>query len=117
MKESFGITSNGAKVELYILKNVHGLEAKITNYGGILVSLVVPDRHGKLDDVVLGFDKLDGYLNEHPCFGAIIGRYANRIAAGRFTLDEATYQLTTERQRKPFARRSERIRQSRLGSD
>ena len=95
MKESFGITSNGAKVELYILKNVHGLEAKITNYGGILVSLVVPDRHGKLDDVVLGFDKLDGYLNEHPCFGAIIGRYANRIAAGRFTLDEATYQLTT----------------------
>jgi aldose 1-epimerase len=95
MKESLGITSNGATVELYLLKNAHGLEAKITNYGGILVSLVVPDRHGQLDDVVLGFDELDGYLNEHPCFGAIIGRYGNRIAAGRFTLDETTYQLTT----------------------
>jgi aldose 1-epimerase len=95
MKESFGIRSDGAKVELYTLTNAHSLEAKITNYGGILVSLMVPDRDGKLDDVVLGFDKLDGYLNEHPCFGATIGRYANRIAAGRFSLDGTTYRVTT----------------------
>src|SRR4249920_474189 len=95
MKESFGITSNGAEVELYTLKNAQALEAKITNYGGILVSLMVPDRNGKLDDVVLGFDELDGYLNEHPYFGAIIGRYGNRIATGRFTLDGNAYQLAT----------------------
>ena len=95
MKTSFGITSDGAKVELYTLTNDQGLEAKITNYGGILVSLMVPDRNGKLDDVVLGFDKLDGYLNEHPYFGAIVGRFGNRIATGCFSLDGTTYQLTT----------------------
>jgi aldose 1-epimerase len=95
MKESIGIRSDGAKVELYTLTNARSLEAKITNYGGILVSLMVPDRHGRLDDVVLGFDRLDEYLNEHPCFGATIGRYANRIAAGRFNLDGTTYQVRT----------------------
>lgn len=94
MKESFGITSDGAEVDLYTLRNVHGLEARITNYGGILVSLMVPDRKGEMSDVVLGFDNLEGYLNEHPCFGAIVGRYANRIAAGVVTLEGRTYQLT-----------------------
>ena len=94
MKESFGITSDGTEVDLYTLRNVHGLEARITNYGGILVSLIVPDRKGEMSDVVLGFDNLEGYLNEHPCFGAIVGRYANRIAAGVVTLEGRTYQLT-----------------------
>jgi aldose 1-epimerase len=94
MKESFGITLDGSEVSLYTLGNAQGLEARITNYGGILVSLSVPDQHGKWGDVVLGFDTLEGYLNEHPCFGAIIGRYANRIATGLITLDERQYQLT-----------------------
>ena len=94
MKESFGITSDGTEVDLYTLRNLHGLEARITNYGGILVSLIVPDRKGEMSDVVLGFDNLEGYLNEHPCFGAIVGRYANRIAAGVVTLEGRTYQLT-----------------------
>ena len=94
MKESFGKTLDGAEADLYTLRNVHGLEARITNYGGILVSLMVPDRTGELGDVVLGFDTLEGYLNEHPCFGATIGRYGNRIAAGVVTLEGRTYQLT-----------------------
>jgi aldose 1-epimerase len=94
MKESFGTTSDGVEVGLYTLRNAHGLVARITNYGGILVSLMVPDRDGKFDDVVLGFDNLEGYLNEHPCFGATIGRYANRIAKGLITLEGLTYQLT-----------------------
>src|ERR1700688_4366004 len=94
MKETFGRTSDTAEVDLYTLRNAHGLEARITNYGGILVSLMVPDRNGRMSDVVLGFDTLDGYLNEHPCFGALIGRYANRIAEGRVTLEGRTYQLT-----------------------
>jgi aldose 1-epimerase len=94
MKESFGMTTDGAEVGLYTLRNVYGLEAGITNYGAILVSLMVPDRKGKFSDVVLGFDNLAGYLNEHPCFGATIGRYANRIAAGRLSLEGKAYQLT-----------------------
>src|SRR6476620_12639176 len=95
MKESFGITSEGIEVELYTLTNVRGLEARITNFGGILVSLMVPDRHGEFADVVLEFDQLSAYLNEHPYFGATIGRFANRIAAGRFSVDGGTYQLAT----------------------
>src|SRR5580704_595384 len=94
MKESFGMTADGDEVDLYTLRNVHGLEAGITNYGATLVSLMVPDRKGKFSEVVLGFDNLAGYLNEHPCFGATIGRYANRIAAGRLSLDGKAYQLT-----------------------
>jgi aldose 1-epimerase len=94
MQEFFGTTFDGAEVRLYTLRNAHGLEARITNYGGILVSLMVPDRKGKFSDVVLGFDNLEGYLNEHPCFGATIGRYANRIEAGQFSLDGRAYQLT-----------------------
>src|SRR5215216_3218510 len=92
-KESFGKTADGENVDLYTLRNVHGVEAKITNYGGILVSLKVPDRNGKFDDVVLGFDDLDSYLKGHPYFGALIGRYGNRIAKGRFTLNGVEYKL------------------------
>ena len=91
-KAPFG-PADGQSVDLYTLRNVHGLEAKITNYGGILVSLKVPDRNGKFDDVVLGFNDLDTYLKGHPYFGALIGRYGNRIAKGRFTLNGVEYKL------------------------
>jgi aldose 1-epimerase len=91
-RESFG-TVRGSRVELYTLTNARGLEARCTNYGGIIVSLRVPDKHGRLDDVVLGFDKLQGYLDKEPYFGAIIGRYANRIARAGFTLGGVQYSL------------------------
>src|SRR6266536_5758277 len=91
-REDFG-KADGQNVELYTLTNRNGVEAKITTYGGIVVSLKVPDRNGKLDDVVLGFENLDDYLKGHPYFGAIIGRYGNRIAKGRFTLNGHQYTL------------------------
>src|SRR5215212_7151232 len=91
-KESFG-TAEGQNVDLYTLKNRNGVEAKITNYGGIVVSLKVPDRNRKFDDVVLGLNDLDSYLKGHPYFGALIGRYGNRIAKGRFTLNGVEYKL------------------------
>jgi aldose 1-epimerase len=93
-KESFGKTADGQSVNLYTLTNRDGVEAKVTNYGGIVVSLKTRDRNGKLDDVVLGFDTLDGYLKGNPYFGAIIGRYGNRIAEARFTLKGTRYELT-----------------------
>jgi len=86
-KESFGRV-DGQDVELYTLTNRKGTEARITTYGATVVSLKVPDRKGKFDDVVLGFDDIDGYLGGTAYFGATIGRYANRIAKGRFTLME-----------------------------
>src|ERR1051325_5389955 len=92
-KTSFGKTSTGENVDLYTLRNIHGVEAKITNYGGIVVSLKVPDRNGKFDDVVLGFNDFEPYLKNPPYFGALIGRYGNRIAKGRFTLNGVEYKL------------------------
>ena len=92
-KTSFGKTDAGENVDLYTLRNTHGVEAKIMNYGGIVVSLKVPDRNGKFDDVVLGFKDLDSYLKPGPYFGALIGRYGNRIAKGRFTLNGVEYKL------------------------
>jgi len=86
-QESFG------DYQLYTLENSHGLRARITNYGGILVSLEVPDREGESGNVVLGFDSIQGYLDEPPYFGALIGRYGNRIAGGRFELDGEVYEL------------------------
>jgi aldose 1-epimerase len=91
---SFGMTPDGKSVSLYTLRNAAGMEAKITNYGGIIVSLRVPDRNGKFDDVVLGYDSLSHYLKETPYFGALIGRYGNRIGKGQFTLNGKAYQLT-----------------------
>ncbi len=85
---------DGQLVDLYTLTNAAGMEVAITNYGGIIVSLKVPDRDGKLADVVLGFDTLDGYLQKQPYFGATIGRYANRIRGGRVVLDGIEYALT-----------------------
>ena len=92
-KESFGKTPDGKQVDLYILTNTSGITAKITNFGGILVLLEVPDRDGNLADITLGFDKLDGYLGVHPYFGAIVGRYANRIGKAEFKLDGKVYKL------------------------
>ena len=92
-KEAFGKTAEGESVDIYTLRNAHGVEARIMNYGGIVVSLKVPDRNGKFDDVMLGFNDLDTYLKGHPYFGAIIGRYGNRIAKGRFTLNGEEYKL------------------------
>jgi len=92
-KISWGNTPEGQPVELYTLMNAKGSEARIMTYGGVVVSLKVPDRSGALGDVVAGFDNLEGYLTPPPYFGAIIGRYGNRIGAGRFSLGGMEYQL------------------------
>ena len=89
----FGKTPSGETVTLYTLKNSKGVEAAISTYGGVIVSLKVPDRAGMLGDVVLGFDDFKGYLIPPPYFGAIVGRYGNRIAHARFTLDGIEYKL------------------------
>ena len=87
-------------MQIYTLRNARGCEARITNYGGLILSLKVPDRQGTLDDVVLGFDRLEDYqtpeyLEKGPYFGAFIGRYGNRIAKGTFSLDGQEYHLPT----------------------
>jgi aldose 1-epimerase len=92
VKEPFG-QADGKKVDLYTLTNKNGLRARIMTYGGILVSLEVPDRDGKLDDITLGFETLDEYVKGHPYFGAIVGRYGNRIGRGKFTIDGVEYTL------------------------
>jgi aldose 1-epimerase len=92
-KAPFGQTEAGQPIELYTLKNASGMEAGIINLGGIVVSLKVPGRGGQIADVVLGFDKLADYEKPNPYFGAIVGRYGNRIAKGRFTLNGVEYKL------------------------
>jgi aldose 1-epimerase len=92
-KMVFGQTKDGTPVDLFVLTNSNGMKAKIMSYGIIITELHTPDRNGKLDDVVLGFDNLEAYLKGHPFFGAIAGRVANRIAKGRFTLDGKEYKL------------------------
>ncbi len=92
-KESFGQTQDGEAVDLYTLTNANGVEAKISNFGGVVVSLKVPDKNGTMEDVVLGFDSLAPYEDESPFFGALVGRYGNRIAKGKFTLDNQEYTL------------------------
>lgn len=88
--------ADGKDVEVYVLKNRTGMTARVMTYGATLIELDTPDRDGKLTDIVLGFDTLTGYLNAgHSYFGATIGRVANRIARGRFTLNGRTYQLMT----------------------
>ena len=91
----FGTMPDGKPVEQFTLTNARGLEVKAISYGGIITSLRVPDRNGRLDDIVLGFESLDGYLKNDPFFGAIIGRYGNRIGKGQFALDGKTYKLAT----------------------
>lgn len=92
-KSNFG-SYKGITADLYTLKNANGVEVGITNYGGIVVSIRVPDKEGNIEDITLGFDSLSGYLQQGvPYFGAIIGRYGNRIADGKFELDGVEYQL------------------------
>jgi aldose 1-epimerase len=90
----FGETREEKPVHLYILRNSSGAEARITNYGGILVSLAMPDKKGELSDIVLGYDTLEEYIRDDAYFGCIVGRYANRIARGRFTLDGKEHRLS-----------------------
>jgi aldose 1-epimerase len=91
----FGKAPDGSPVEVYTLRNSEGAEARICTYGGIVLSLKVPDRNGRIGDVVLGYDTLAEYIKENPYFGSLIGRYGNRIAKGRFTLDGKEYVLAT----------------------
>jgi len=91
----FGTLPDGTAVELFTLTNAGGVEARAMTYGGIIVSLRVPDRRRQLDDIVLGYDTAAQYAGPTPYFGAIVGRYANRIANGRFVLDGKTYKLAT----------------------
>ena len=92
----FGNTLDGTEAQLYTLTNGHGLKATISNYGGTITSLLVPDKAGQLGNIVLGFDSLSSYVNQEvPYFGALIGRYGNRIAKGKFTLDGQQYTLAT----------------------
>ena len=92
-KSSFGKTPTGEPVDLYVLTNKNGVEASISAYGGAVVSLKVPDRDGKLGDVVLGYDSVEGYVNDKAYLGAIVGRYGNRIGHAQFTLDGKIYTL------------------------
>jgi aldose 1-epimerase len=92
-KSEFGCTADGVRIDLYTLTNRGGVEARITNLGGILVALKVPDRNGNAADLVLGYDSVDRYFDDKFYFGAIIGRYANRIARGQFKLGGVTYIL------------------------
>lgn len=93
-KKSFGKLDDGSEVTLFILKNKKGMEAKIITYGATVISLTSPDKNGKYEDIVLGYDDLNGYVNDNAYFGAIVGRYGNRIANGKFSLDGKNYQLT-----------------------
>lgn len=89
----FGTLPDGTPVAAFTLRNAAGVQARVITYGGIVTSLKVPDREGRMDDIVLGFDNLEAYLAGHPYFGCIVGRYANRIARGRFTLDGREHTL------------------------
>ena len=91
--QPFGTLPDNREAELYVLRNTAGMEAHITNYGGIVVKLMVPDRDGNLANVSLGFDNVEAYVKDNPYFGALIGRVGNRIAKGKFTLDGQSYSL------------------------
>ena len=90
----FGKMRDGSPVELYVLTNSYGMKAAVMTYGATLVELTAPDRTGKFEDVVLNFESLDPYLGSHPLFGAVVGRYANRIGGAKFVLDGKTIEVT-----------------------
>jgi aldose 1-epimerase len=94
-KQAFGTAPNGEEVQLYTLTNANGMQVKVTNYGAIVTSIITPDKEGDMGDVVLGFDNVNGYVPNDPHIGGIIGRYANRIANGKFTIDGKEYTLAT----------------------
>lgn len=95
VKEPFGKTKDGVEVERYTLNNANGLTATVMTYGATLLGVETPDRNGKYENITLHLDSLAEYLAGHPCFGSICGRYANRIAKGKFTLDGVDYHLVT----------------------
>ncbi|HZI43295.1 MAG TPA: aldose epimerase family protein [Gemmatimonadaceae bacterium] len=92
-RAAFGRLPDGRVVDAFTLTNGHGIEVRVITYGAIVTVVRTPDRTGHVDDIALGFDSLAGYLGEHPYFGAVVGRYANRIAHGQFSLDGVTYRL------------------------
>lgn len=94
-KSAYGQLPDGRTADLYTLRNEAGMTVGITNYGGLVVALTAPDKTGKFEDVTLGFDSLSTYVKNNPFFGALVGRYGNRIAKGKFTLDGKTYTLVT----------------------
>lgn len=92
-KATYGTMPDGKTADVYTLRNASGMIARITNYGGIITELQAPDKNGKFEDVTLGLDSLSSYVKDSPFFGALVGRYGNRIAKGKFTLDGKTYSL------------------------
>lgn len=92
-KSFFGVLSDQQQADLFTMTNANGMQIKITNYGGIITSWTAPDKNGVFEDIVLGYDSLDNYVKNNPYFGAIIGRYGNRIAKGKFSLDGKDYTL------------------------
>jgi aldose 1-epimerase len=92
-RQPYGKTSDGTEVDIFTLKNSSGITARVITYGCIITSVQMPDRNGKIGEITLGFDSLEGYLDRHPYFGALVGRFANRIAAGRFELEGKQYTL------------------------
>lgn len=91
IKEMYGTTPTGEMVNLYTLTNDAAMKVKISDFGGIITSILVPDRNGQIADVVLGFDDFDGYFQTNPYFGCLVGRFANRIAGGKFEIDGVSY--------------------------
>ena len=94
-KKPFGTLPDGRAVTQYTMTNHAGASVSVIDFGGTVTNIIVPDRDGRLGDVALGFDTLDGYIADHGCMGDTIGRYGNRIGAGKFTLDGVAYQLNT----------------------
>ena len=111
----FGEMPDGRTIEIFTLANPSGVEIRAMTYGAIIVSILVPDRDGRLADVVLGFDDLDNYLQGHPQFGTVVGRYANRIAGGQFVLDGETYTLARNIWTEPYPWWCPGIRQDGVG--
>lgn len=93
VKSDFGVLTDGSKADLYTLTNANGMEVKITNYGGTITSWTAPDKDGNYENITLGYETVEDYVAGSPYFGAIIGRYGNRIAGGKFSIGDSTYQL------------------------
>ena len=94
IKSLFGKLSDGREVFKFTLKNKNGMEASIINFGATITSLIVPDKSGKMEDVVLGYDSLEGFVNDKSYLGVIVGRYGNRIGKGKFSIDGKDFQVT-----------------------
>ena len=94
LERNFGKTKDGVQAQLFTIENDNGMKVDITNYGATIVSIYVPDKNGKIDDVVLGYDNLEGYLNGDKYFGATVGRCCNRIENSRFNINGTEYKVT-----------------------